>query len=106
TSVLRSVIGWVFNLEDETLIYGFRIYREALSRFSCAASISNLTQGNYQPGDFLLVDSALELVPARMSWPVIQREISLSSAWPVLMMKITIWMEQNSQRAIFRKKRS
>lgn len=59
-----------------------------------ALTISNLTQGNYQPGDFLLVDSALELVPGEDVRFVILQEISLSSAWPVLMMKITIWMEQ------------
>ncbi|WP_439899192.1 hypothetical protein, partial [Photobacterium leiognathi] len=36
--VLRSVIGRVFNHSINVWLVGFRIYRETLSRFSCAAS--------------------------------------------------------------------
>ncbi|MEQ0608576.1 hypothetical protein ABLN72_11105, partial [Mycobacterium tuberculosis] len=35
-SVLRSVINLVFNLQASQHFHCFRIYRETLSRFSCA----------------------------------------------------------------------
>ncbi|MGZ9808668.1 hypothetical protein ACTMNS_13160, partial [Staphylococcus haemolyticus] len=37
--VLRSVIKRVFNPKPNNLDRRFRIYRETLSRFSCAASL-------------------------------------------------------------------
>ncbi|MGV9064787.1 hypothetical protein I5860_010010, partial [Clostridioides difficile] len=38
---LRSVSIWVFNLQGTNQVTCFRIYRETLSRFSCAASTIN-----------------------------------------------------------------
>ncbi|MDF5871151.1 hypothetical protein P4112_00715, partial [Pseudomonas aeruginosa] len=35
---LRSIACWVFNPWEHQVVTGFRIYRETLSRFSCAAS--------------------------------------------------------------------
>ncbi len=59
-----------------------------------ALTISNLTQETISQAIFSWSILRWNWSPARMFWFVILQEISLSSAWPVLMMKITIWMEQ------------
>ena len=68
-----------------------------------ALTISNLAQGNYQPGDFLLVDSALELVPGE---DVLVRD----TAGNITIQRLARFDDENyyldgtnSQRPIFRK---